>query len=80
MLGHVCPSENSAPYVIFNTKREKYKLRYKFIRSQKAPDMNGYTSDFQLLSINLVYSIDDPEDQVSIFNKLVVDCINTHAR
>ena len=35
--------------------------------------MNSYTSDFQQLPL------DDPEDQVSIFNKLVVDCINTHA-
>ena len=42
--------------------------------------MNSYTSDFQQLPLNLVYSFDDPEDQFSIFNKLVVDCINTHAR
>ena len=41
--------------------------------------MNSYTSEFQHLPLNLVYSFDDPEDQVSIFNKLVVDCINTHA-
>ena len=41
--------------------------------------MNSYTSDFQQLPLNLAYSFDDPEDQVSIFNKLVVDCINTHA-
>ena len=27
----------------------------------------------------MVYPFDDPEDQVLIFNKLVVDCINTHA-
>ena len=40
--------------------------------------MNSYTSDFQQLPLNLVYSFDDPEDQVSIFNKLIVDCINTH--
>ena len=41
--------------------------------------MNSYTSDFQQLPLNLVYSFDDLEDQVSIFNKLVVDYINTHA-
>ena len=41
--------------------------------------MNSYTSDFQQLPLNLVYSFDDPEDQVSIFNKLAVDCINIHA-
>ena len=41
--------------------------------------MNSYTSDFQQLPLNWVYSFDDPEDQVSIFNKLVVDCSKTHA-
>ena len=41
--------------------------------------MNSYTSDFQQLPLNLVYSFDDPEDLVSIFNKFVVDCINVHA-
>ena len=41
--------------------------------------MNSYTSDFQQLPLNLVYSLEDAEDQVSIFNKLVVDCINTQA-
>ena len=46
---------------------------------KKTLDMNGYTSDFQQLPLNLVYSFDDPEDQVSVFNKSVVDCINTHA-
>ena len=46
---------------------------------KKTLDMNSYTSDFQQLPLNLVYSFDDAEDQVSIFNKLGVDCINTHA-
>ena len=39
--------------------------------------MNSYTSDFHQLPLNLVYSFDDPEDQVLIFNKLVIDSINT---
>ena len=72
-------SDHDAPYVIFNIKKEKYQLRYKFMRNKKTLDMNNYTSDFQQLPLNLVYSFDDPEDQVSIFNELVVDCINTHA-
>ena len=41
--------------------------------------MNSYASDFQQLPLNLVYTFNDPEDQVSIFKKIVVDCINTHA-
>ena len=60
-------SNHDAPYVIFNIKKEKYQPRYKFIRNEKQ------------LPLNLVYSFDDPEDQVSSFNKFVVDFINTHA-
>ena len=72
-------SDHDAPYVIFNIKKEKYQPRYKFIRNEKTLDMNSYTVDFHQLPLNLVYSFDGPEDQVSIFNKLVVDCIDTHA-
>ena len=70
-------SDPDALYVIFNIKKEKYQPHYKFIHNEKALDMNSYTTDFQELPLNLVYSFDDPEDQVLIFNKLVVDCINT---
>ena len=72
-------SDHDAPYASFNVKKEKYQPRYKFIRNGKTLDMNSYTPDFQQLPLNLVYSFDDPEYQVSIFNKLVVDCINTRA-
>ena len=72
-------SDHDTPYVIFNIKKEKYQPRYKFIRNEKNLDMNSYTSDFQQLRLNLVCSFDDPGGHVSIFNKLVVDCINTHA-
>ena len=72
-------SDHDAPYVIFNIKKEKYQPHYNFIRNEKTLDMNSYTSDFQQPPLNLVYSFHDPEDQVSIFNKLIVDCINTHA-
>ena len=71
-------SDDVAPYVIFNIKKEKYQPRYKFISNEKTLDINSYTSDFQQLPLNLVYSFDDLEDQVSTFNKLIADCVNTH--
>ena len=50
--------------------------------------MNRCISEFQQLTLNLVCSFDEPEDQVysfgdpeyqvSIFSKLVVGCINIH--
>ena len=70
-------SDHDAPYVTFNIKKEKYQPLYKLIRNEKTLDMNSYKYDFQQLPLNLVCSFDDPEDQVSIFNKFVVVCINT---
>ena len=43
------------------------------MRNEKTLDISSYTVDFQQLPF------DDPKDQVSKFNKLVADCINTHA-
>ena len=71
-------SDYDARYVIFNIKKEKYQACYKFMYNEKTLDMNSYKSDFQQLPLNLVYSGDDLEDQVSIFHNLFVDCINTH--
>ena len=71
-------SNHDAPYVISISKKN-YQPRYRFILNEKTLDMNSYISDFQQLPLNLVYSFDVPEDQVSIFNKFVVDYINSHA-
>ena len=72
-------SNHDTPHVIFNIKKENYQPRYKFLRNEKTFDMNSYLSEFQQLPLNLVHSFDDSQDQVWIFNKLVVDCINTQA-
>ena len=54
--------DHEVPHVIFSIKKEKYQPRYKFLQSKKFLDMNRYTSEFQQLTLNLVYSFDDPED------------------
>ena len=71
-------SDHDMPYAILNVKKEWYK-RYKYIRSEKNLDMNSYVSDFRELPLNLVYAFDEPDDQVTILNKLVLDCIEKHA-
>ena len=40
--------------------------------------MENYVTDFQQLPLNLIYSFDDPDDQVAILNKLIIDCIDIH--
>ena len=41
--------------------------------------MENYVTDFQQLPLNLVYSSDEPDDQVSVMNKLITDYLNIHA-
>ena len=72
-------SDHDTPYITFNIKKEKYEPRYKFIRNKKSLVMENYVTDFQQLPLNLVYSFDDPDDQVAMLNKLITDCINIHA-
>ena len=72
-------SDHDTPYVIFNIKKEKYEPRYKFIRKKKSLVMENYVTDFQQLPPNLVYSFDNPDDQVAMVKKLITDCINIRA-
>ncbi|XP_066930768.1 uncharacterized protein [Clytia hemisphaerica] len=72
-------SDHDMPYVIVNIKKERFQPRYKYIRDEKNFDINSFTSDFQQLPLSLVFSFDDPNDQISILNKLVYDCIESHA-
>ena len=67
------------PYVILNVKKERYEQRYKYICREKDIDIKLYVSDFRELSLNLVYAFDETDDQVTILNKLIIDCIEKYA-
>ena len=72
-------SDHGLPYDILNVKKERYEQRYKYIRSENNIDINSYVSDFRELPLNLVYAFDELDDQVTILNKLVFDCIEKYA-
>ena len=72
-------SDHGLPYDILNVKKERYEQRYKYIRSENNIDINSYVSDFRELPLNLVYAFDEPDDQVTILNKLVFNCIEKYA-
>ena len=40
--------------------------------------MNQYVNDFSKLLLNLLYRFEEPEDQISILNKLFSDCLESH--
>ena len=41
--------------------------------------MNNYISDFKRLSTNLVYSFDEPDDQIDVLNNLINQCLSDRA-
>ena len=46
---------------------------------EKSLVMENYVTNFQQLPLNLVYSLDDPDDQVAMLNKLITDCNKIHS-
>ena len=72
-------SDHDAPYVIFNIKKERFEQRYKHVRNEKHLDMNKFIPDFNQLPTSLIYSFDDPDDQISVLNQLITECISEHA-
>ena len=41
--------------------------------------MNKYILNFKQLPTTLIYAFDEPDDEISVFNKLVNNCISEHA-
>ena len=72
-------SDHEMPYATLNVKKERYEQRYKYFCNEKDIDINSYLSDFRELPLNLVHAFDEPDDQVTILNKLIFDCIEKHA-
>ena len=58
-------------YIILNINRS-------IIRNLKFSDKSKYISDFKSLPFSVVFSLDDPEEKLSIFNDIVLEYINTH--
>ena len=41
--------------------------------------MNDFVADFKLLPSNILFGLDNPNDQMAMLNKLITDCIADHA-
>lgn len=72
-------SDHDAPYVIVNIRKQRFVPRYKFIRRESNIDINAFKGDIEKLPLNLVYSVECPEEKLNIFNELFVSCLNEHA-
>ena len=63
-------SDHDALYIIAKIPTNKYQPHYKFIRDMKNVDLQKYIDDFKQLPFSMVYSFDNPDDQLDTLNKI----------
>ena len=73
-----CPtvSDRSAQYALIKIPTAQFQTRYKYIRNMKNVNTKEYYTDLRTLPFSTVYSFDNPEDQLAMLNKLILDCID----
>ena len=72
-----CPtvSDHDTSYAIIKIPTTSFQTKYKYIRN-----MNNFNlKDFSTLPFSTVYSFDNPDDQLAMLSKLILDCIDRHA-
>ena len=76
-----CPtvSDHDAPYVIIKIPTASFQTRYEYIRNMKNFSIKEYYADFSTLPFSTVYGFDNPDNQLAMLNKLILDCIGRHA-
>ena len=57
-------SDHDAPYIITNIPIIKFQTRTKYIRNMKFFNIKDYMDDFETLPLALVYSFEDPNEQL----------------
>ena len=57
-------SDHDAPFACTNVRVNRYQPRYKYIRNMKTFDEQEFISDLDTLPLNIVYSSDDPDEQL----------------
>ena len=72
-------SDHDLPYVILNIRKQRFEPRFKYIRNEKELNMDTYIQDISKTPFSVVYGIDDPNDKLSIFNELILNCVNGNA-
>ena len=76
-----CPlvSDHDAPFITVNVRVPRYEHRYKFIRNKRQFDETSYADDFAALPFEILYAFEDPDDQISALNTMVLECLDRHA-
>ena len=72
-------SDHDGPFACVNIRVSCYQPRYKYTRSMKRFDAKTFLEDVAQLPLSLVYSSNDPDEQLEILNSLLTECIERHA-
>ena len=76
-----CPtiSDHDAPYACINVRITRFEPRFKIIRNERQFVENAFLEDVAALPLNIVYSTNDADDELEIFNSLYKSSIDRHA-
>ena len=76
-----CPevSDHDAPCITLATKFAPFEPRYKIIRDMKNFQQQDFIDSFATLPLELVYAFNDPNDMISVFNRVISNRIIEHA-
>ena len=68
-----CPllSDHDAVYACVNIKVTRIQPRYKYIRDELNFDETAFIEDVKGLPMSAVYGVDDPEEQLEMFNTIM---------
>ena len=76
-----CPtiSVHDGPFACMNVRVKRFQPRYKFLRDEKRFDETGFKEELSGAPLNVVYSLDDPNEKLDIFHSLFKSCLDKHA-
>ena len=72
-------SDHDGPYACTNIRVNRFQPRFKWLRNEKQSDKQAFNEDLKATPFNLVYSVEDPDEKLEIFNSLLRTCVDKHA-
>ena len=71
-------SDHDGPYACINIRVNRFQPRFKWLRNEKQFDKQAFNEDLKATPVNLVYSVEDRDEKLEIFNSLLRTCIDKH--
>ena len=63
-----------------NVRVKRFQPRFMFIRNEKEFDKKKFIEDFSKLPLNLIYSTDDNDEKLDLFNSMfTASCLDRYA-